>query len=730
MQIHPITLAFDKSQEQEYQKVFYINSLPIVRVALLATALLYGLFAILDNLIIDPEYHQLFFLIRFAFVLPFVIGVILLSFSPLFHKVWQQLVSLASVLGATGISIMITQVPENGTYYGGLMLVFSAMYFFLRLRFIVATMAGWTSVIIFNLLMVFLAEIDVLMLVSFNFFYVSANVIGMFATYYIEVSDRRNFYLNKQLNQNKQELEDINKHLENKVEERTHDLIKSEERFRNLADLLPLIVYEIDTKGIITYANQQALTQLGVNKSEIYSGISVLNFVAPEMKEQARENLASTFQNPGISKGEFLARRKDGSVFPIMDYSSPIYRDDKIIGLRSVVVDLSEHKANEELRTEIAVTRQAAEFKQNFLANMSHEIRTPLTGIMGITEILLSTPLNEEQKEHLSTLRQSTENLREIINQILDYSKIEAGKINVKPVAFETKTLFKHAQKFFESIIQKPVKLNISIHDDLPPIIKADINRLQQIISNLISNAVKFTAQGHIYLRARVENWINDRSITVRIEVEDTGIGIQKEKQELLFQPFTQIDHKDTRHFEGTGLGLTICRELTSLLKGEIGVNSIPGEGSLFWFTFEATLARKVETTIQPPETPKSIAFKSLRILLVDDKIINQKVIGLMLSAQGHVITFANNGQQAVDCYDPDAFDLVLMDIQMPVMDGITATRQIRQKHGERPLIVGLSANAFEGDREKYISQGMDDYLTKPVKGGDFEEMVRKWFKI
>jgi PAS domain S-box-containing protein len=727
MQIHPITLAFDKSQEEEYQQVFYKHSLPIVRIALLATGLMYGLFAVLDGLIIDPEHLPLFFIIRFAVVVPIILGVVILSYTPVFRKTWQQLIFFASIMGATGIAIMITQVPENGTYYGGLMLVFSAMYFFVRLRFIVATLAGWTSVLIFNLLMILLAQTDLSLLISFNFFYLSANIIGMFATYYIEVSDRRNFYLNKQLNQKKQEMEDINKHLELKVEERTHDLIKSEERFRNLADLLPLIVYEIDTHGIITYANQQAITQLGVSKSEIYGGISVLNFVAPEMKEIARENLALTFQNPGISKGEYLAMRKDGSVFPILDYSSPIYKNDKIVGLRSVVVDLSEHKANEALRTEIAATRQSAEFKQNFLANMSHEIRTPLTGIMGIVEILLSTPLNEEQKEHLSTLRQSTENLREIINQILDYSKIEAGKINVKPVAFETKTIFKNARKYFDSIIQKPVELNISIHNDLPPLIKADINRLQQIISNLISNAVKFTSQGHIYLRARVENWINDQLLIIRIEVEDTGIGIAKEKQELLFQPFTQVDHKDTRHFEGTGLGLTICKELALLLKGEIGVEST-GTGSLFWFTFEAALARKGETTAQTPETTRETPYKSLRILLVDDKIINQKVVGLMLTSQGHVVTFANNGQQAVDRYDPDIFDLILMDIQMPVMDGITATRQIRQKHGERPLIVGLSANAFEGDREKYISQGMDDYLTKPVKGADFEEIVRKWF--
>ncbi len=727
MQFHPVTLAFGKEQEIAYKRVYFKESLPVVRAAISLTGLLYGTFGFLDYMVVGEHLH-LFLFIRFAVVLPFMALIIVASYSSIFIRVWQPMLFIAYILAGTGISVMINQIPDNGSYYGGLMLIFTAGYFFIRLRFIWATAAGWVTLLIFNLLMIFNREINTELLIVYNFFYISANLIGMFATWYIEISNRKNFVLNQQLNQKNKEAEDNNINLEAMIENRTRDLIESEERFRNLSELLPLMVYEVDTNGIIKYINQEVLRQMRVSNEEVIDQANLFTFVVPEEANKAMAKFKASLETPDLTQGEYRARRSNGQTFPVIVYSKPILKNNKCLGMRSVVVDITDQKSNEKLRTEIAVANQSAEFKQNFLANMSHEIRTPLTGVIGITEILSATPLNENQKEHLSTLKQSTENLREIINQILDYSKIEAGKVLLKPVPFRTELIFENAVALFKSITHKPVELNTDIHDSLPSYVKADIQRIHQIISNLLSNAVKFTPQGKISLRAYVYKWKSDNQLIIKIEIEDTGIGIAPEKQKLLFQPFSQVDHKDTRNFEGTGLGLSICKYLTSLLKGDIGVESTAGEGSLFWFTFEVDIVRKTVMQDSKTKLASGKQVKPLRILLVEDKSVNQKVIGLMLTSQGHMVTNANNGIQALNLYTPKLFDLILMDIQMPVMDGITATTRLRDKYSELPLIVGLSANAFEGDKEKYMSKGMDDYLTKPVRGEDFAELTQKWF--
>jgi len=729
MDFQPFTLSFQNEWEKEFRNVYFKNSQKIARIALILAGMLYGGFGMLDFLIID-DHIRLFFVIPYLIVIPFIGFVVLFSFHKYYAKIWQLLLFFSFIMAGTGIAIMISLHPENTAYYGGLMLIFSAGYFFIKLRFFWASVAGWSTLLIFNILMLFQPHPYMETLIPYNFFYVSANLIGMFGSYYIEMTDRRNFLLNKQIDENRKELETVNKNLETTVEQRTRDLRESENRFRNLADMLPLMVYEVDLSGNLTYVNQEVLKQIKTTHEEVFANPSVLNFVVPEERKSALNILQNTFTRKEISRGEFTVLRKDGTTFPVLDYSSPIIANNQIVGLRSVVIDLTEHKQNEQLRTEVAVARQSAEFKQNFLANMSHEIRTPLTGIMGITEILEQTSLDPDQKDHMATLKQSTENLREIINQILDYSKIEAGKVDLKPFTFPVSDLFKNAATFFDSVIQKPIKLKVEMADNLPPYLYADLGRVHQIITNLVSNAIKFTSEGTILLRASKRSDLSQQQMVIQIDVEDTGMGIWPEKQKLLFSPFTQLDHRDTRTFEGTGLGLSICKDLAVLLKGEIGVESLPGMGSRFWFTFEASPSFHTEPESYHPRKEISTTAKSLRILLVEDKIVNQKVIGLILSAQGHKVTYANNGKQALKIFTPEAFDLVLMDIQMPVMDGITATAAIREKFGSKPIIVGLSANAFDGDKEKYMARGMDDYITKPVKGNDFKNLVNKWFGV
>lgn len=391
-----------------------------------------------------------------------------------------------------------------------------------------------------------------------------------------------------------------------------------------------------------------------------------------------------------------------------------------------------ERRRQEELmlHQEVEIARKSVEFKQNFLANMSHEIRTPLTGILGTAELLGQSQLNEQQKELLDILVHSGENLRETLNLVLDYSKIEAGKVKLNQEVFASDDLVKNATNFFHSICKKDIVFSGHTSADLPLYIKADKQRLTQVVHNLLSNAVKFTDSGFIEvsLDAVSEPAVNfsgnNGNILLRFTVKDTGKGISKEEQKLLFQPFSQVEQQADRRFDGTGLGLAICRQLSQLMGGDTGVESKEGAGSSFWFTFLA------EPSLQPPalqpnyrEVPNG---RTLRILLVEDKKVNQKVITMMLKTLGHEIQVAENGLAALEAFENNRFDLILMDVQMPVMDGIAATQKLRMDHKNLPPVVGLSANAFEGDRERYMSQGMDEYLTKPIKQADFEKLLKK----
>jgi len=379
---------------------------------------------------------------------------------------------------------------------------------------------------------------------------------------------------------------------------------------------------------------------------------------------------------------------------------------------------------------EIEKQSEIIRFKQNFVANMSHEIRTPLTGILGMVDILGQSQLSIEQKEYVNILKYSGENLREIINQVLDYSKIEAGKILLNKKVFNFNDLIIQAKKLFQNLSSDSIKFETHIDSQISTFISADKNRITQIINNLISNSIKFTLKGTITLKAEKINIpVPDNEICIKISIIDSGIGIKPEKQKTLFRPFAQIHESDHREYDGTGLGLAICKELAVMHGGDIGVDSQYGQGSTFWFTFIAQTAEKTEEIASPNLTSDNKDLKSLRILMAEDKIVNQKVMKLLLTSFGHHIEIVDNGEEAVNRFQPDKFDLILMDIQMPVMDGITATEQLRAKYDILPPIVGLSANAFEGDREKYIALGLDEYITKPLKKDDFLEVVKRVIK-
>jgi CheY-like chemotaxis protein/nitrogen-specific signal transduction histidine kinase len=395
----------------------------------------------------------------------------------------------------------------------------------------------------------------------------------------------------------------------------------------------------------------------------------------------------------------------------------------KLIG---VIRDVTELKLNEKLQREILVARESATFKQNFIAHISHEIRTPLTAIEGMIEMLEKTKLDDEQKDYFDTVKFSSGNLRNIINEILDFARIEAGGINLNPVDFSVEELYARTRNLFRSLKKSKSVFETKGLELLPVYLNADVNRVFQVITNFISNAVKYADQGTITFEM-ICLPSKSRKKAFKVMVHDQGPGITPKLQARLFKPFSQIHGNEQYHIEGTGLGLSICKELVTLMGGDIGVISKQEYGTTFWFTFKAQIIEKKNS--QSPKTinAETVSGRSLRIMMAEDKVINQKVISLILSSMGHQITPIQNGLQAVEEFEPGKYDLILMDIQMPVMDGIMATNILKEKYQDNlPPIVGLSANAFAGDKEKFIKLGMDDYLTKPVKSEDFADLIKR----
>ena len=447
--------------------------------------------------------------------------------------------------------------------------------------------------------------------------------------------------------------------------------------------------------------------------------------------EEALQQAIATREDKSL---DLPVRRIDGAIRNMAVRLSPIFRNKKAERIRGTIQDITARKRIEaELISAKEAAEQSARAKEEFLANMSHEIRTPMNAILGFAQLLQETKLSADQKEYLGAIDTSGQALMAIINDILDLSKIEAGRLTFEYQPFSLGKLLSSLNQIFRGKAQeKGIVLHTSMGPGVPEVLIGDQVRLNQVLINLVGNALKFTEEGEIEIEVKVLQEAAKR-VKLMFEVHDTGIGIAPAKQRTIFQSFTQASGDTTRKYGGTGLGLTICKRIVELQGGKIGVNSELGEGATFFFELEFALSDSDEM-VSPTEPVESTADhflegNELHILIAEDNPMNQLLASRILEQLDVPFTLAQNGQEAVELVQANSFDLVLMDIQMPVMDGYEATRAIRSLghpvKREVP-IVAMTAHAFAEERERCFEAGMNDFISKPFKPAELKAILGK----
>lgn len=506
----------------------------------------------------------------------------------------------------------------------------------------------------------------------------------------------------------------INRSLGREIKERRQvesALRQSQKRFKDLADLLPQMIYEADARGTITYANEFGYQLSGHTKKDLPTR-NILDFLSPEDQRRARKDFARLIAGKKQLPSEYDFYTANGEKIPVISYSTPIHQNGKITGIRGIIIDIRERKAVEE------ATWAANQAKSNFLARMSHEIRTPMNAVIGMAHLTLRTELTPKQTDYIQKIKSSADSLLNIINDILDFSKVEAGKLSLESIEFNLDEVFDSmAGMVAFKAERKGLELVFSTAPDVPINLVGDPLRLGQVLINLAGNAVKFTDQGEIIIDVKVRQK-SQTDVTLCFSVTDTGIGLSEEQINSLFQPFTQADESTTRKFGGTGLGLSISRHLVEIMGGTIQIKSKPGQGSSFTFTAVFALGKEPPLPLPLPTAD----LMGIKVLVVDDNDAAREVLCTMLSSLSFNVAGVASGEAALqhiaDAADNgNYFDLVVLDWKMPGIDGIETLRRIKhqQPPPRTPAILMVTAYDQEEVKSDAIESGIDGFITKPV---------------
>ena len=517
---------------------------------------------------------------------------------------------------------------------------------------------------------------------------------------------------------------------EEEARKRKHQELKQHiSLIEELYEKAPIGFHSTDKEGTIIEMNQTELDWLGYKREEVV-GKMKLQEISAWKKENLSQLMEQLKQTGKLENLEGQLKRKDGTLLSCISSSRSVYdASGKYDHSRVAVMDYTEKK---KLLLEIEQAKESAErsslLKEQFVANMSHEIRTPLNAILSFSKLMERTELSERQKEFIQSIHGSSENLLTIINDILDFSKIEAGVLRIENITFSPAALVHSVENMFRyKAEEKQLQFVVRISGEIPDGIMGDPNRLTQILVNLLGNAFKFTNEGSVILEVDLARPGNE-NVFLRFTVKDSGIGIPSDKLEAIFKRFGQATADTTRKYGGAGLGLTISKQLVDLQKGSIQVESVEGEGTTFTVEIPYKIVGTTELSTNGQKSESDI-FKSkqVKILVTEDNPMNRRILELQFENWGIIPDQAENGRVAIEMLRKKAYDLILMDIQMPEMDGYTTAKFIRKELQLQIPIIATTAHAFSGEREKCISYGMNDYLSKPIHEEELFNMLKRY---
>lgn len=508
--------------------------------------------------------------------------------------------------------------------------------------------------------------------------------------------------------------------------ESRNDLVKSEEKFRNIFESFQDLYFRTDFKGFITMLSPSVKEIMDYDPDELI-GKNVTNFYIYTIR--IKSLLRQLVKYGAVKNFETSIVDRSGKVIPCICNIRVISIDGKPQYIEGVARDIAElQRANMELQTSKEFAERSLRIKERFLANMSHEIKTPLNGIIGSLHLIEEDDLTSSNKNYFKSLKSSANILMGVLNDLLDLSKIEAGKMELNNTVVPTDRLFEKLRVLYAiEAEQKGIDLTFKVDQDIPKNILADDIKLTQIFSNLISNALKFTpAGGSVKAKLKLKKIKKSGILKLQGSVRDSGIGIEKEDRKRLFKSFAQLDSSPSKSYKGTGLGLFISKKLAKLMRGQIGMKANSTGGSKFWFTFET-----IETS---PISKSKVAVEEVKItnhpevLVVDDNLINLQIASEILNKAGCHVSSVSSGKAAIKLSQEKLFDIILMDIQMPDMDGIETTMQIKNSSlNSKTPVIAMTAYSMKGDKERFLNAGMDDFIAKPIEPQMILRSVQLW---